>query len=77
MSIILKARFDGENIQLEEPFELQAGTELLVLIPEPEDAERRLWLEASHHFLAKAFSDDEPEYTLDMIKELNPDYDGR
>lgn len=77
MSITLKAKFDGEKILLVEPYPLEAGTEVLVTVPETEDEERRLWLEASHHFLAKAFADDEPEYSLDAIVEPNPDYDGR
>ncbi|OLE53902.1 MAG: hypothetical protein AUG51_10585 [Acidobacteria bacterium 13_1_20CM_3_53_8] len=27
--------------------------------------------------LANAYGDDEPEYSLDLIKEPNPDYEGR
>jgi hypothetical protein len=77
MSITLKAKFDGEKILLVEPYPLEIGAELLVTVPETEDEERQLWTQASHHFLAKAFSDNEPEYTSDMIKEHNPDYDGR
>jgi hypothetical protein len=77
MSITLKARFDGEKILLEEPYTLEPGAELLVVVPETEDEERKIWLEASAIFLARAFGDDEPEYTVDMIKEHNPDYDGR
>jgi antitoxin component of MazEF toxin-antitoxin module len=31
----------------------------------------------SQRGLANAYGDDEPEYSLDLIKEPNPDYEGR
>ncbi|MGL4608186.1 MAG: hypothetical protein ACRCYY_00660 [Trueperaceae bacterium] len=68
MSMTLKAKFDGEKILLEEPYPLKPGVELLVVVPESEDEERRIWLEASAIFLGQAFDGDEPEYTTDMIK---------
>ena len=39
--------------------------------------DREEWYRLSEQGLAAAYSDDEPEYTLDMIKEWNPDYEGR
>ena len=33
--------------------------------------------ELSLESLARAYSDDEPEYSLDLIKEANPEYEGR
>lgn len=33
-----------------------------------------LWQQYALNNLSKAYSDDEPEYTSDMIKESNPDY---
>ena len=77
MSITLKAKFDGEKILLEEPYTLEPGAELLVVVPETEDEERRIWLTASQLLFASMYDDDEPEYPLDRIKEPNPKYEGK
>ena len=42
---------------------------------EQESAERETWHHFSMQMLAGAYSDDEPEYTADMLKWVNPDYD--
>lgn len=42
---------------------------------EQADDERRDWLLLSQQGLARAYSEDEPEYTLDMLQEVNPEYD--
>lgn len=34
------------------------------------------WMRLSINGLARAYGDDEYEYSLDMIKEPNPDYEG-
>lgn len=47
----------------------------LLTIPSEEYEERRDWLTLGKQSLARAYSDDEPEYDLDSIKELNPDYE--
>lgn len=39
--------------------------------------EYKEWINLSKNSFAKAYSDDEPEYNLNMIKEPNPDYEGR
>ncbi|HEY0069889.1 MAG TPA: hypothetical protein VGE04_07985 [Chloroflexia bacterium] len=71
----LRAHFDGQHIVLDEPFELEADTELLVTIlpkePSEEDAERKDWLELSMKRLQDAYGGDEPEYSLDMTKGPN------
>jgi hypothetical protein len=40
------------------------------------DDERRAWLLLAEQAFSRAYGDDEPEYTLDDIKEPNPDYKG-
>ncbi len=67
-SVTLKAHYDGEHIVLDEPFELPPNTPLAVTVlspgtPEP-DLERDQWAALSAQSLARAFGDDEPEYTL-------------
>lgn len=42
---------------------------------EQTEDERRDWLLFSRQGLARAYGEDEPEYTLDMLQEVNPDYD--
>ena len=74
--IVLRAHFDGEQILLDDPVELQPNARLLVtVIPEP-DAEQIAWLRFAAQGLNAAYSDDEPEYELTAIKEPNPAYEG-
>ncbi len=72
-SVILKAHYDGEHIVLDEPFELPANVPLAVTVLTPvtteSDSERAEWAELSVRSLARAYGDDEPEYTLaDVIR---------
>lgn len=75
---ILRAHFDGKQILLDEPFELEPDTKLIVtVLPETSNGEHEDWARLSLESLARAYSDDEPEYSLDLIKEANPEYEGR
>ena len=68
----LRAHFDGSQILLDEPFELKPNVELIItLLPKSSDEEREDWTRLSLESLARAYSDDEPEYSLDLIKEAN------
>jgi hypothetical protein len=74
----LRAHFDGTHILLDEPFELEPNMELLItVLPKPSDEERGDWVRLSLESLARAYGDEEPEYSLELIKEANPDYEGR
>jgi hypothetical protein len=65
----LRAHFDGNQILLDEPFELEPNTELLVtILPKASDEEREDWARLSLESLARVYSDDEPEYSLDLIQ---------
>lgn len=67
-AVILKAHYDGEHIVLDEPFELTPNAPLVVAVISPvtdeSDRERAQWTELAGQGLARAFSEDEPEYTL-------------
>ena len=77
-TITLRAHFDGEHILLDEPFELEPNTELIVAITyRALSEEREDWSRLSLESLERAYSDDEPDYSLDLIKEANPEYEGR
>ena len=42
-----------------------------------ESTEREAWYRLSMPTLARAHGEDEPEYTADMLKWMNPDYEGK
>lgn len=72
-TVSLQAHFDGERIQLDEPYELPANSRLLVTVMPAEAEEsfeqwREDWFRLSLAGLARAYGDDEPEYTLDDVK---------
>jgi hypothetical protein len=70
----LHAHFDGRQIQLDEPFELEPNTELLItVLPEAPIREREEWARLSLESLARIYGEDEPEYAADSIKEANPE----
>lgn len=80
-TITLSATFDGERIRLEEDFPLQKNARLLVTVLPTEaagdDAFRDFWRQLSAGSLARAYASDEPEYTLNMVREPNPSYESR
>ena len=66
-TLTLKAHFDGQQIRLDEPFDLPKDAELLVTILPADvalDDERRSWYELSQQSLARCYGGDEPEYSL-------------
>ena len=68
-NLSLKAHYDGERIQFDEPFDLPPDTPLLVTVLRPEAGDDRAdWTAAGQQALERAFGDDEPEYTIDDIK---------
>ena len=74
-NIVLRAHFDGTQIQLDDPVELLPNTKLLVTVIQPSDTEQNAWANLSAQGLDAAYSDDEPEYSLTSIKEFNPAYE--
>ncbi len=68
--ITLAAHFDGQHIQLDEPFQLSSQARLLVMVlPEfPTDSERQDWYALSKSGLARAYSDDEPDYPESLVR---------
>lgn len=75
MPTTLEAHFDGETIVLDEPFELKPEMKIIVTILNA-DEEREDWARLGLKSLERAYGDDEPEYSLDMIKKKNPNYEG-
>jgi hypothetical protein len=76
--VTLRAHFDGAQIVLDEPFELEPDTELIVTVaPRACDDERKAWNRLALESLSRAYGDDEPEYSRDQIKEANTEFVGR
>lgn len=66
-AVTLKAHYDGKQVCLDEPCELPPATKLLVLVvPDSEEAFREDWFALSRQALARAYGDDEPDYS-DLI----------
>lgn len=74
--VTLQAHFDGKQILLDEPYELKPNTKLVVSVIQVADEERTDWTRFSLENLERAYGEDEPEYSLDLIKEANPKYEG-
>lgn len=63
--VSLKAHFDGQYIQLDEPFELPQDAQLLVTVlkASSSDEQREAWLNLSAQGLAAAYGENEPDYS--------------
>lgn len=75
-TVSLRAHFDGKQILLDEPYQLEPNAKLMVTVLSP-DEERDQWGRLALRNLERAYGPDEPDYHLDMIKEANPDYEAR
>lgn len=60
--VALSAHFDGEKIQLDEPYKLPDKARLVVVVL-PVDDERQEWSRWAAQHLARAYGEAEPEYT--------------
>ena len=77
--IAIPAHFDGERICLDEPFDLEPNAKLIVTIlsARESDSEYAAWLRLSAQRLKDAYGESEPEYPAELLKEVNPGYEGR
>ncbi len=73
----LQAHFDGEPICLDDPIELKVNTKLLVtVLPEQtSNDEYEAWMFLSRKGLEDAYNNNEPNYSIHLIKEQNPEYE--
>ena len=75
--ISIPAHFDGEQILLDEPVELERNARLIVTVLPKDNDERESWLRLSAAQLNAAYDGAGDDYSLDLVKEVNPDYEGR
>lgn len=74
-SVTLRAHFNGTHVVLDEAFSLEPDAKLLItVLPDGDDTERDEWMSFAASNLNAAYGDAEPEYTLDNLIEVNPDY---
>jgi hypothetical protein len=75
--IVLKAKVvDPTHLELARPIQVSCGQTVLVSLLEgdkdnPEDQD---WLAMGAEGLQAAYGDSEPEYTIEMVREPNPEY---
>jgi hypothetical protein len=68
-AVTLKAHYDGKQILLDEPFDLPLNAALMVtVLPPTAGTENAQWAQAAAAGLARAYSDDEPEYSPADLK---------
>ena len=72
--LTVTAHFDGKNILLDEPLELEPDTKLMVTVLANQDSAHDNWLRLSRKGLARSYAEDEEEYSLSDLKVHNPDY---
>jgi hypothetical protein len=69
-AVTLKAHFNGKQIVLDEPFDLPADALLMVTVLQTADSsDAAEWHGLAASALARAFGDDEPDYSIGDIKQ--------
>jgi predicted DNA-binding antitoxin AbrB/MazE fold protein len=62
---------DSHHLKLKKPIKLAPGSTVMISI---ETSEEQEWYLFSSKGLEEAYSEDEPEYSLERIKFPNPEY---
>ncbi len=75
-TVSLTAHYDGHQIVLDEPFELEADMALLITVLPKPLTEKAEWEQFALQNLAAAYGENEPDYSLADVKQPNPDYAG-
>ncbi len=66
---------DPTLLRLLQPIQLPKLTRVVIAVLPSESDERAAWLQASADWLSQAYGDDEPEYTPELVKKPNPEFD--
>jgi len=65
---------DNTHLRLLRPIQLPELTRVIIAVMPSEGDERAAWLRASAGWLSHAYGDDETEYSLELIKQSNPEF---
>jgi hypothetical protein len=73
-AVTLKAHFNGKQIVLDEPFDLPPDSPLMVTVmPKEVSAEDAQWHRLAANALARAYGEDEPDYSSVCIRKTKSD----
>jgi hypothetical protein len=64
------------HLELSQPIQIRPHTKIMIAVLASDDIpeEREAWFRFASEQFQAAYGEDEPEYTLDMIREPNPEY---
>ena len=78
MNIIEAQVLDDRHLKLTQSLALPPGSRIFITISSSEDQiqimERESWTKLSAQKLEGAYGEDEPEYSLSLVKQPNPEY---
>ncbi|NJL59232.1 MAG: hypothetical protein HC887_05875 [Desulfobacteraceae bacterium] len=74
MQTIEASVVDSNHLKLSNPIPMQPGSKIRIMFIAPENTERESWAALSLKGLESAYGEDEPEYSIDLIKESNPEF---
>jgi len=86
--VAIPAHFDGLQIRLDQPVNIEQGTKLIItILPKPQENHKNHenhenliegdFTQLTMAGLENAYGENEPEYSLDLIIEANSDYERR
>ena len=76
MHIIESQVLDATHLELSQPIQIRPHTKIMIVVLASDDLldERETWFRFAAEQFQAAYGENEPEYTLDMIREPNPEY---
>lgn len=72
--LAIKADCDGRRVVLPPEGNFPAGPVIVIFEVTDSDKEREDWQQLSVAGLARAYGENEPDYSLKLIRETNPEY---
>ena len=76
MQMIESQVIDATHLELFQPIQMPPHSKIMIAVIAADDLadEREFWYQLADQGLAMAYGDDEPDYSLAVIKEPNPEY---
>jgi len=75
--VVVEARvIDSTHLELAEPIGAHQGEHVIVSVIGLDDEKHEAWISFSGHRLHDAYSEEEPDYPLGLVRESNPEYKG-
>ena len=65
---------DDTHLRLLQPIQLPRRSRVVIAVMQPDDDERETWLQVSRGQLARAYGEQEPEYSRELVKWPNPEF---